>query len=405
MSEHEISLLSSQREFLRSEAKLALYCGGVGSGKSFALSCWLFSMLFQYPDSKTLLCAPTYRQLRDSTLCSITTFLDSIGVHWRECRQDAVLWVAGRPLYYRSLENFDAVARGPEYGAIGIDEAAYVQEQGFRVLLGRLRCKHGARLLRCASTPNGFNWLYDVFVTRANNFTQLITARTGDNSHLPSDYEQTLRDQYDADLIQQELEGSFLALGVGRKYKPFSRARHIRDLPIDLRPGEQLHIGMDFNVNPMTCTIWALRDVAICLDEIVLKNAVTTDMVAAIAEWLRAHSYTGTAPVIYPDAAGAARKTAAVCASLSDHQILRQAGFILRNHSQNPPVKDRVNTVNGLFDHDRLLIASRCKETIADFEQENWDNTDDRRGHLADGVGYLCWDKWPLRRPQYCKIL
>ncbi len=79
----------------------------------------------------------------------------------------------------------------------------------------------------------------------------------------------------------------------------------------------------------------------------------------------------------------------------------------------NPPVKDRINCVNArLLNHAgqrRLLIDSRCKHLIKDFEQVCWkadphgsslaelDKSDPMRTHVSDAVGYFVAREFSMR--------
>ena len=95
---------------------------------------------------------------------------------------------------------------------------------------------------------------------------------------------------------------------------------------------------------------------------------------------------------MYPDASGSARKTSA---AHTDHDIMKMAGFQVLSPRANPPVKDRVNTVNRLLREGRLTVDSSCKYTIMDLEQNVWrnqqiDTRDPEQGHMLDALGYGC---------------
>lgn len=121
--------------------------------------------------------------------------------------------------------------------------------------------------------------------------------------------------------------------------------------------------------------------------------------------------------VLYGDAAGEARSTA----GKSDWRIVTDGlkrvadklAFTVRKRSANPPVKDRVNAVNGMLrsaaGETRVIIDKRCKELIADLEQIAWkadphgnatgqlDKSDNKRTHMSDAFGYMVEYEFPLK--------
>ena len=110
---------------------------------------------------------------------------------------------------------------------------------------------------------------------------------------------------------------------------------------------------------------------------------------------------------IYGDASGALMQTAGSTDYEIISEFLRSNGYqySFRVPRSNPPVRDRVTTVNSMFQAAsgdvRLYVSKRCKELIKDFEQVGYQpNTtmidkmsDPKRTHLSDAVGYLLWQE------------
>ncbi len=74
---------------------------------------------------------------------------------------------------------------------------------------------------------------------------------------------------------------------------------------------------------------------------------------------------------------------------------MKMAGFQVLSPRANPPVKDRVNSVNRLLREGRLTVDGSCKYTIMDLEQNVWrnqqiDTRDPEHGHMLDALGYGC---------------
>lgn len=107
------------------------------------------------------------------------------------------------------------------------------------------------------------------------------------------------------------------------------------------------------------------------------------------------------------DSTGKARRTSGI----SDHEILKQAGFRLE-HFQNPAVQDKINNLNRVLTLGMIKIHPRCKKLIRDLKQLKWDKhgqldqkTDPSLSHLVDGLAYLVWKLYPLRDLSEYKIL
>ena len=107
----------------------------------------------------------------------------------------------------------------------------------------------------------------------------------------------------------------------------------------------------------------------------------------------------------YPDPAGKARSTTS---RRSDHQILRDHGFIIRTKNRHPSHIDRLNSLNRkLKDADgniSMTVDPKCKFLVKDLEQCQRD----KRGGLAkdnielthalDACSYGIEYRFPIRR-------
>lgn len=109
---------------------------------------------------------------------------------------------------------------------------------------------------------------------------------------------------------------------------------------------------------------------------------------------------------IIADSTGKARRTSGI----SDHEIMRQAGFNLV-YKTNPSVKDKISNLNRCFTLGLIKIHPRCKKLIRDLKQLVWDKngeldqkTDPSLSHLVDALAYLCWYLYPLKDNSDLKI-
>jgi hypothetical protein len=253
------------------------------------------------------------------------------------------------------------------------------------------------------TTPEGFNWVYRKFVKElASNPSQrplygIVHASTRQNAkNLPKDYIKSLRESYPANLVDAYIDGLFVNLTSGSVYPSFCRKQNHTDATI--RPGEQLHVGMDFNINRMAATIHVIRDGLPMLLEEATSLFDTPAIIVELKRRFPGHSIT-----VYPDASGKNRKS--VNGSESDHSLLRAAGFMVMVNPSNPMVRDRVLAVNAMFlniDHKRryLVNTDNCPVTTQVLEQqaytENGEPNKDGTEDPVDALGYFIVQRFPI---------
>lgn len=385
-----VNVSNPQLEFLESTLSKTLFCGGLGSGKTFAGGVWAALMARQYPKVRGLITANSYSQLKKATLPGFFKILDQWGVRYKYKSQDGVIEIAGgATIYAISMEKFDLL-RGIEVGWAWSDECAFYREEAYNVLIGRIRDASGPCQWKGTTTPNGFNWLYKRFVEKPSASSKVVYGSTTDNlENLAPSYYEDLKGNYDSRLAQQELDGRFVNLNAGRVYHAFDRRLHVISA---LRKGEPIYFGVDFNVHPLCGVYGFTRNGIIYIErEMYLENSNTFHA----AKKARA-DYPGENIIAVPDSTGNKRHSSA---AETDHEILRRAGLIVVSQ-RNPPVKDRENNVNRLLEHGKLYIDPRCTHLIAELEQMVHDNQDEMIGHILDGLGYLAWYIDPLKKPR-----
>ena len=296
----------------------------------------------------------------------------------------------------RSFENWSRII-GLNLAWVLADEidtvTPSIAEKAFPKILGRLRSGN-VRQFGAASTPEGFRWMWNTFGTeqaQQRKDRKLIRMRTADNPHLPQDFIERLQANYDPSLLQAYLEGQFCNLTTGQVYDRFDRAKHVTtDIP-DVS-GEPLRIGVDFNIGNMSAVIGVrLGSKLLLIDEI--SGAHDTD---AMAQEIR-RRFPDQRVYMYPDASGGNRSTNA---SRTDIQILETYGFSNQSPKANPPVRDRVHSVQALLENGkgevRLQVSANCKRTIECLELQSYTEAGDPDkdagyDHMNDALGYLIY--------------
>lgn len=366
-------------------------------------------MAYLNPGRTGLIGAPTYPMLRDATLAALTETLADSGIPYELNKGDNVLVISdcGSRILLRSVDDFERL-RGTNLAWFGLDELTYTLEGAWLRLEGRLRDPKATR--RCGFavwTPKGFDWVYRKFIGNQVEGYAAIQARPFENKFLLEqvpDFYERLRSSYDENFYRQEVMGDYLNVRGGLVYHAFDRMVNVRETQMDLsRP---VIWALDFNVDPM-CSVVAQIDrmgVVSVLDEIVLRRATTEQ---ACQEFEKRFGMPRAGLVVYGDASGAAMQTT----GSSDYQVIR--GFFgsrlarvsYRVPQANPPVRDRVSTMNSRLKNAsgdvRLYVNPSCRELIDDFEQVAYkeDSTqidkdkDRRRTHLSDALGYLIWQE------------
>jgi len=385
-----LELSKAQIEFLYSEDQYTLFAGGLGSGKTYAGAVWAVLMAIENPDTVGIITANSYSQLKKATLAKFFEICDSLGLRYVYKQQDGVILLGKSTIYTISMEKYDLL-RGIEAGWAWSDECAFYKEEAFNVLIGRIRDPRGTCQWKGTTTPNGLNWVYEMFVENPKPGTHVVRARTKENvANLGANYLKTLMSQYDSKLAQQELDGQFVNLNSGSVYHAFDRFKHTRKFEENFNV--PLFVGLDFNVNPLCGVyVYIVKGVIYVVDELYLEHSNTAE---ASKEILKRFPFREIKVVA--DQSGATRSTKA---SVTDHEILRRRGLDVLKFS-NPEIRDRYNNINRLLEHGKLVISPRCKKLIADLEKLTFDNKDPMLSHISDALGYACWHLDPLKKPK-----
>jgi hypothetical protein len=208
----------------------------------------------------------------------------------------------------------------------------------------------------------------------------------------------------DPQTFRQELEASFEAV-TGVVLYAFDRLESVKPFPGGEWRGLPLHIGMDFNLNPMTATVWVeYGGVDWQVDEIILDTSDTDKMSKEILARYSPFGNIGRI-TIYPDASGQSGRTSA--GGKTDHSILRGYGFRLVVDPTNPAVRDRINTGNSRFlaadGVRRAFVVPACVKSIKAYGSHVYakgSNEPDKTSgydHIFDASTYMLWQRYRPR--------
>ena len=297
---------------------------------------------------------------------------------------------------------------GSNYTWAGVDELDIESFKNADIAvskaLGRLRGCEDAELF-ITTTPEGYSFCYDFLVTKASKDKVVVHGKTTDNPYLPKSYIQSLRDNYDENLLKAYLEGQFTNLQKGQTYNGFSRDKNIKECKYDRT--KPIHIGWDFNILPQCCVVVQeqLHSPNIrVIDEIALDGDGSGDVLTERMCKTIKQKYPNTKYYAYPDATGAARHSSA---RYSDIEIIRRNGFMVYVKHINPLVINRVNSMNNNLTKGNMIIDPKCEGLIRDLEQvvnkegtRDIDKTTNKElTHLSDALGYYVEFKYPTVKP------
>lgn len=401
------TLTEPQDNFVFSEAQYPLFVGGFGAGKSESLFKRLIIQKLTHPHLNQGYFAPTHDLIRLIAFPRISELLRECGLSFKLNKSEKVFYISGYgEIICRSMENADSIV-GFEIADAVIDELDTLKPEhaknAWNKIIARCRQKKPNQSLNtCAvgTTPEGFRFCYERWEKKATAKYMLYRAPTASNPYLPESYIDGLRESYPPQLLDAYLEGRFVNLTSGAVYPDFDRVLNHTDE--EIKPNENLIIGMDFNVLKMAAVVYVIRDgKPRALDELVNVRDTPT-MARLINERFAGHEI-----VVIPDAAGQAKSSKN--SSESDHQILREHGLRVEVDTTNPAIKDRINAINALIlngDGERTLLVNtnKCPRFTEALEQQVYDDfgmPDKKTGHdhVMDAGGYPIAKRFPIIRP------
>ena len=391
-----MKLTIPQREILDSPARFKVVAAGRRFGKSYA-SIAALAKHARFPNKKCLYIAPSYRMGKQIIYDDLLPFLRER--NWLKKVNVSELTftlVNGSQIMIRSADNPDSI-RGIGVDFVVIDEAADIpklDDTWKAVIRPTLSDREGHALI--IGSPKGRNFFYDMYNTVGSEwqswqFTTLaggnVSAEEIESAKKDLD-ERTFRQEYMAEWIDFQ----------GLIYYNFSD-----DNILEMQPPSQflLEIGLDFNVSPCVAVLGFKHAGGLHIfDEVEMHGTNTYEMVAEINDRYPHHRKN-----VYPDAPGAQRKTSAL-GGITDHVILKNAGYKLIVGNVNPSVKDRLAAVNSAFKSatgiTKLTIDPKCKGLIECLRKQTYKEgtrQPDKSGydHFPDSLGYITNSLFPIR--------
>ena len=387
-----------QADVILDKSRFRILISGRRFGKTF-LAINELARFARFPNKKVWYVAPTYRQAKSICWSDLVTRLRAH--KWIEDINNSDLTVTLRnksKISLRGADNENSL-RGVGLDFLVMDEFSDINPVAwYEVLRPTLSDTQGHALF--CGTPRGFgNWSYDLYTKgQSDKEWKSFKYTTLEGMQVPAEEIEQAKDDLDERTFQQEYMASFVNYS-GMIYYNFDRNKNL----IESFKNKilTLHIGLDFNVDPMCAVVCVIeKDKIYVIDEIQIWSSNTNEMVDEIKQRYKKNI------VIYPDPSARQRKTSA--GGLTDLAILKTAGFEVKCKNSAPLVRDRINSVNAKLKNAKglhsLFILNSCKNVIKSIERQIYKegthvpDKDSGYDHFNDAIGYMIEYNFPLRR-------
>ena len=381
-----------RREIVKHPAKRKVLVAGRRFGKSHLSLIWLLSRGLEENERRWIV-TPNYRQGRNTTWKLMRQMFREYDCKINETDL-SVKMPNGSEVAIRGAENENSL-RGVGLTMVVMEEYSYIKPHVWdEIIYPTLTTTDGDAFF--IGTPNGYDHLYDAYLRGQSNDPDWKSWQytTVDGGYVPEEEIKKARSMMDERAFKTEFLASFETTGNRAAYN-FDRSIHVRKAE---QLSSSLFWGMDFNVDYMSAVLGCeySNGTIHYFDEIRQTNSNTEEMAKAMMK------IAPNVPV-YPDAAGSARSTTS---NRSDHSILKEFRFQVISKKANPPIKDRIMSLNRILKDAngriRMTVDPKCIHLIKDLEQvqRSRDGKIDKSNialtHMFDACSYYIAYKYPI---------
>lgn len=445
-----------QGKFFQLKCIYPAFVGGFGSGKSKMLEELVALDVMQHPDIRIAVYVPNHDILVRNTVPRIYARFQELGFQPSYNKTEKIM-TCKHPqvgtVFFSLMDNPDKIIAVEVFRAY-VDELdtlkRSVSEAVWNKIIGRCRqvvpgtydhkctecgfilpevsfttvdkcptcpeCHKGQcrpQIYRRASaytTPEGYEFVYDRWQVRGANAEteelrnpeyQMVQAKTRNNPFLDPNYVTNLLSSYPEKLANAYLNGEFVNMEKGVVYYAYNRNDHrSRE---EIQPGEELHIGCDFNKHNSAATVFVHRKHGKewhAVEELSkVRDAKTLSEIIYNKYVLKGHKV-----YVYPDASGRSDSNADSTAP-SCHAFFTQKGIPLKVKDKNPPLNDRINAMLVALENRRVFVNElKCPETASCLEKQSYKDNgqldkDSGFDHQNDATTYPIAYAMPIRKP------
>lgn len=392
-------LTQPQKQVVESKARFKVLITGRRFGKTHLAIRQLIKYASE-PEKKVWFVCPSYRQAKQVCWLALKERLAEL--NWIKKTNESDLSISlinGSVIALRGADRSYDSLRGVGLDFLVMDEFADISSEAwYEVLRATLSDRKGGAMF--TGTPRGYgNWAYDLYCKGGvDKDWQSFQFTTLDGGQVDDDEIEQAKSDLDERTFRQEYLATFETYA-GAIYYNFERELNVKRLKDN---NTTLHIGMDFNIDPMSAAIFQLENNKInFIDEIVIYSSNTEELVKEIK-----NRYPERSIIVYPDPACRQRKTSA--GGKTDLTILQNSGMTVRVKNTHPQIRDRINAVNSRLkntnDQRMMFIDPKCKNIIRGLERhlykEGTTQPDKDSGfdHMNDAIGYAVDYLFPIRK-------
>ena len=391
----DLILTKERKEILTHPARFKVITAGRRFGKSILGLMFLLKGEMLQGENRWYIC-PTYRQARLTVWPMLKSIMRN-QTGWKINETDLSCTRLGCTVALKGSDSADSL-RGSELHRVVLDEYAYQKHGVFEeVIYPMLTTTNGPVLM--IGTPDGFsaNNFYDYFIKGQGGdpLWKSWQFKTIDGGFVSDEELELAKSNLDSRAYRQEFLASFES-AANRAAWAFDRSEHVKQAN-DIAAYQV--IGMDFNVDYMSAVCASIYSDGTVhfFDEIRRRNSSTELICHEMKErWPNVKE-------VYPDPAGVARSTTS---SRSDHQIIRDHGFLVYAKRRHPSHRDRLNALNRKLKDAKgkieMTVDPKCTYLIKDLEQVQRDRNGGiekkniELSHSLDACSYLIEYKWPI---------
>jgi len=389
-------LTKPQTVIFKASERFRVCVAGRRFGKTFLSTAEILNAALAGNDKNVWYVAPTYKAAKEIAWEMLIKGIPQEYIQKTNESSLTLRLLNGSVISLKGAEKPDNL-RGRALDFCVLDEFADMRKEAwYEVIRPSLSDRQGSALF--IGTPKGRNHFYELWGKGLDDdgwaSFQFTTLEGG---HVPAEEITAARNDLDQRTFDQEYQAQFVNYA-GIIYYAFERKESMQNYQ---QASEPLHIGMDFNLDPMSAVVMVRKaDTLYVVDEIVMFGSNTDEMVAEIKE-----RYKNSSVTIYPDPACRQRKTSA--GGRTDLSILQNAGFNVKVRNAHTAIRDRINAVNSrLKSQDgkrHLFVNPKCKKVIESLERHVYKEgtsqpEKDGFDHMNDALGYAVDYLFPIKK-------
>ena len=302
--------------------------------------------------------------------------------------------------------------RGSSIDFLVMDECAFLKEAAWTTVYPALTDKYCQGKALLISSPDGYNWFWKLYADHLNDDDTSdwavfhYTTLEGGNVR-PEEIEKAQK-ELSVKEFRKEYLASFETMA-DRVYEEYDKDKNNLETVDSTWGSGDIHVGMDFNVRPMTAAISVIEtdkeneEIVYFFDEIVTEGFSNTQQ---MCDKIKA-KYPKATVYVYPDPTGRKHQSSAPF-GVTDMSILKDNGFIVCAPYAPYSSKDKWNTVNTALctaSGKRKVFISKEKcphlsDSLNGFVFKENGEPDKSQGfdHITDAMAYEICYKLPLRK-------